>query len=134
MTAVFLPGAQLTEEEAAIRRDYEIIGRAEFVPQSTYPSFRKELNPQIVIVYGPSEVLITALLRSYLDYIGYIHISGKYSANQLLSLPKGNNYLMTNFIPETSEIVILDTYYHVKIVHLRHNRTELPDREAWFDK
>lgn len=104
------------------------------MPESTYPSFRKELNPQLVIVYGPSEVLIRSLLRSYFDYIGYFHISGQYTANQLLSLPKGNNYMMTNFVPEASEMAILDTYYHVKIVHLRHNRTELPDREAWFDK
>ena len=29
---------------------------------------------------------------------------------------------------------ILHTYYHVKIVHLRHNRTELAGKEAFFDK
>jgi hypothetical protein len=37
-------------------------------------------------------------------------------------------------VPELAEINILDSYYHVKVVHLRHNRTELADREAWFDK
>lgn len=134
LTAVFVPGAQLSPAEDAIRRDYEIIGRAEFVPESNYASFRKELNPQLVIVYGASEVLITSLLKSYFNHIGYFHVSGHFTANELLALPKGNNYMFTDFVPEISEMEILHTYYHVKIVHLRHNRTELAGREAFFDK
>ncbi len=42
--------------------------------------------------------------------------------------------MFTNFVPELSEMEILHTYYHVKIVHLRHNRTELAGREEFFDK
>jgi hypothetical protein len=32
LTAVFVPGSELSPAEDAIRRDYEIIGRAEYVP------------------------------------------------------------------------------------------------------
>jgi hypothetical protein len=81
LTAVFLPNSALSEGEAAISRDYEMIGRAEFVPANNYPSFRKELNPQIIIIYGPSEVLITSLLKTYLNFIGYIYLTGTYTAN-----------------------------------------------------
>jgi broad-specificity NMP kinase len=111
-----------------------MIGRARVVHSHTYAAFRKELYPQLIIVYGPSEVLITSLLKNYFNFISYRHLDAALTANQLLALPKGSNYLLTNFVPELAEVSILETYFHLKIVHLRHNRTELAEKEAWFDQ
>ena len=58
------------------------------VSQPTYFAFRKELYPELMIVYGPSEVLITSLIRDYFAFTGFKHIPDKLNANQILALPK----------------------------------------------
>jgi len=37
-------------------------------------------------------------------------------------------------VPEVNEINILESYFHLKIIHLKHSRTELSDHESFFDK
>lgn len=76
---------ELSEEERLIKRDYEIIGRAKYIKELTYEVFRKELYPQLIILYGPSKVLIDALVKNYLLYIGYKLISVAVKANELVS-------------------------------------------------
>lgn len=79
-----------------------MIGRARVAKEATYPAFRKAIYPQLMILYGPNEVLITSLLRDYFDFIGFRHIAAALTANEILALPKSSNYLLTGFIPELS--------------------------------
>lgn len=87
LVAVFLKG-QLNEQEEGLRRDYELIGKARVVNQPTYSAFRKELYPQLMIVYGPDDILITSLIRDYFAYTAFRHLPNPITANQLLALPK----------------------------------------------
>ena len=51
----------------------------------------------------------------------------------LSKLPKNANYIFTGVIPEPSELSVLEEYFDVQVIHLKHQRTELSGQEAFFD-
>lgn len=57
ITVIFVKG-EYSSEEKVVRREYEMIGRAKFVAEVNYPAFRKELYPQLIVLYGPSQVVL----------------------------------------------------------------------------
>lgn len=131
---IFVRG-EYSEEEKAVKREYEMIGRAKFVGEVSYAAFRKEIYPQLIVLYGPSHVVLEALYKNYFCYIGYQLIHTAVTANDLISrYAKHENYILVEFVPEPAEVAILETYFHLKIVHLKHERTELAGSQDYFDR
>ena len=134
ITVIFVRG-EYSAEEKTVKREYEMIGRAKFVSEVSYAAFRKELYPQLIVLYGPSQVVLEALYKNYFCYIGYQLIHTPVTANDLISkYAKHENYILVDFTPEPAEVTILETYFHLKIVHLKHERTELAGRQDYFDR
>ena len=48
-------------------------------------------------------------------------------------LPKESNYVLLGFVPSASELSVVEEYFDVQIVHLKHQRTELNNQEAFFN-
>ena len=72
--------------------------------------------------------------ENYLNFSGYITIKECLSANQMISkLPKDLNYIFTGVTPEPSELSVLEEYFDVQVIHLKHQRTELSNQDAFFD-
>lgn len=38
-------------------------------------------------------------------------------------LPKGSDYILTATIPEPSELTVVEEYFDVQVIHLKHQRT-----------
>lgn len=134
LTVIFVRG-EYSAEEKTVKREYEMIGRAKFVGEVSYAAFRKELYPQLIVLYGPSQVVLEALYKNYFCYIGYQLIHTPVTANDLISkYPKHENYILVDFTPDPAEVTILETYFHLKIVHLKHERTELAGSQDYFDR
>ncbi len=76
---------EYSENEQKIKKDYEIIGRLKYIKELNYNAFRKELYPQLIILYGPSKILIQGLTKEYFAHIGYKIIEKSVTANELIS-------------------------------------------------
>jgi hypothetical protein len=48
-------------------------------------------------------------------------------------LPKESNYALFGFVPSASELAVIEEYFDVQIIHLKHQRTELSNQEAFFN-
>lgn len=120
--------------EEEIMRDYEIIGRCVNLKNHEYRDFRKALYPKLVIVFGPCPIQKRFLSLNYFQFSGYIILHEAITANDLVTkLPKEANYILFGFVPEPAELTVLEEFFNIRIVHLKHQRTELKGHEDFFD-
>jgi hypothetical protein len=121
---VFVEGEHLSVDEAEIKKDYEIIGRCVSLKTHDYKTFRKSLYPKLVIVFGPCPIQKRFLSLNYFQFSGYILLNEVITANDMLTkLPKEANYILFGFTPEPSELAVLEEFFYIRIIHLKHQRT-----------
>ena len=131
---MFLPG-ELSAEEAAIKADYKAVGRVKEVAEANYPALRKELYPRVVVLYGPEHKQNYDIANNYFGGSGFSIVNESVKANDLITkLPKTNNYLLLNFTPTPQELEVLEAYCHIRVVHIKYKRVELPKHEQFFEE
>lgn len=87
-----------------------------------------------MIVFGPCPIQKRFLSLNYFQFSGYVLVQEKISANDILAkLPKQVNYILFEFVPEPSELAVLEEFFNIRIVHLKHQRTELKGHEDFFN-
>ena len=85
-------------------------------------------------MYGPSVLFIQSIVNYYFEFTGYKAIKSVLSANELLQLPKHQNYVLLRSVPRPGELAVLEAHSHVTVIHFKHSRTELAEQEAYFDE
>lgn len=131
---VVIVGSALNAEEEQVKRDYESLGRLKEVKEAVYNQFRRELSPRFVFLYGPSVLFIQSIVNYYFEFTGYKPIKAVLSANEILQLPKHQNYVFLRSVPRPGDLAVLEAHSHVTVLHFKHSRTELADQEAYFDE
>ena len=127
-------GKDLSAEEIQIKKDYLKIGKCACLERACYKSFRRAVYPKIIALFGPCPIQNRFLKENYFNFTGYHMINNTLTANDMISkLPKDANYILTSFVPEPSELTVLDEYFDFQVIHLKHERTELANQEAFFD-
>ena len=122
----FVECKELSAEERQIKKDYEKIGRCVCLKTADYKCFRKAVYPKLVVIFGPCPIQKRFLNENYFNFTGYILIEACVTSNDLLSkLSKDANYILPNFVPKACELSVLEEYFDVQVVHLKHERTEL---------
>ena len=80
----------------------------------------------LMILYGPDPIQKRFLLQNYFAFSGYIVLSQSLTANEMISkLPKEANYILAGFVPCLDELAVMEEYFDITIIHLKHQRTEL---------
>jgi hypothetical protein len=86
------------------------------------------------VLYGPCPIQKRFLIQNYFSFSGYIILHEPVTANDLINkLPKENNYILVGFVPRPSELSVIEEYFDIQIVHLKHQRTELANQEDFFN-
>ena len=117
-----------------IKKDYLKIGRCAYLDRVDYKAFRRAVYSKLIILFGPCPIQNRFLKENYFAFTGYRILNEPLTANDLLSkLPKNANFILTGVVPEPSELTVLDEYFDVQVIHLKHQRTELSGQEVFFD-
>lgn len=102
--------------------------------RADYKCFRRAVYPKLIILFGACPIQNRFLKENYFNITGYFLIKECLTANQMISkLPKDANYIFTGVTPEPCELSVLEEYFDVQVVHLKHQRTELSNQDAFFD-
>ena len=51
----------------------------------------------------------------------------------ITKLPKSANYFLVGTIPCPQQLSVIEEYFDVQVIHLKHQRTELNNQEEFFD-
>jgi len=85
-------------------------------------------------LYGPCPIQKRFLVENYFNYTGYFLLHEPLTAHDMVTrLPKESNYVLLGFVPTASELLVIEEYFDVQIIHLKHQRTELNNQEAFFN-
>lgn len=67
--------------------------------------------------------------------INYEHSVLPQNANALITFSKkSENYVVNGLFTDCNEIKILEQYFHIRVVHFKYNRLDLPGHDEFFAK
>jgi hypothetical protein len=76
------------------------------------------------VLFGACPIQNRFLKENYFALTGYVIVNECLTSNQILTkLQKDVNYVLTAFTPEPSELSVLEEYFDIQVVHLKHQRT-----------
>jgi hypothetical protein len=111
------------DKERRLRKEYLSIGYCKDVPVLDYPSCRKALYPNLILVYGPIQEQNYAAATTLAHNLSYKYGELPTDPNNLIiSSDKTYNYVINGLFTDPNHIKILDEYFNIKIIHFKYNR------------
>lgn len=92
------------------------------------------MYPNLVFVFGPINQQVEVAASAIAKNVGAQCCLIPENSNIFLSkFDKTQNYVLNGLFTNPNEIVILEEYFNIRVVHFVYEREDLPDNDEYFD-